>query len=64
MKKETPIYTITFKRNLGMQNDKHQDAYGKKDLFDCIRGMLKDGFTDIHIKEKPKNRDFEKDKRN
>jgi len=48
MKKELQIYTIEFKKDDSLIT-KAQPAYGKTDLFNCLREMMKDGFTQFKI---------------
>ena len=48
MKKEIETHKIEFKRDEDTLW-KHQPAMGKTDLFNCLREMMKDGFTQFKI---------------
>ena len=49
MKIEKETHLIYFKKE--SESDYHkQAACGKSDLFNCIREMMKDGFTEFKIK--------------
>ena len=47
MKNQKPTHII-FYSEFG-QHERSQHAFGKTDLIQCIREMLKDGFTEIKI---------------
>jgi hypothetical protein len=54
MKKEF-IATHELKYKMDNGHWHSQRAYGKTDLFNCIRAMMKDGYTEFEIKTlKPK----------
>lgn len=47
MKNTKPTHAILFKREGGHEFKQH--AFGKSDLFRCLRDMMNDGYTEFTI---------------